>query len=139
MDISVKWNRQMSFTGNSSFGFTVPLDAKPESGGNGQGFMPMELIANGLAGCTAMDVISILQKKRQPVIDFEVKVYADRSEEHPRVFTNILIEYIVVGKEIDTDAVERAVELSENKYCPAIAMFRNVCHVGHKITLIESK
>lgn len=135
MEISVVWNQQMKFTGHSNQGFEIDLDAKPEAGGNGQGFLPMEMIANGLAGCTAMDVISILQKKRQPVRRFEVKIHADRAETLPKVFTNILIEYIVEGEGVDLAAVERAVQLSQEKYCPAIAMFKKVCPVDFKITL----
>jgi len=137
MEISVVWNQQMSFTGHSRQGFAIPLDAKLEAGGNGEGFLPMEMIASGIAGCTAMDVISILQKKRQPVKDFEVKVHADRVESHPKVFSRILIEYIVTGDGVERDAVERAVKLSEERYCPAIAMFRKVCPLENKITLLQ--
>jgi putative redox protein len=82
----------------------------------------MELIAIGLAGCTAMDVISILKKKRQDVTAFEVRVQADTAEQHPKVFTQINIEYRIVGRDVDPVAVERALELSQTKYCPAQAM-----------------
>ena len=136
MEISVTWNQQMSFTGHSNQGFEISMDAKPEAGGSGKGFLPMEMIANGLAGCTAMDVISILQKKRQPVDRFEVKIHADRLETHPKVFSHILIEYIVSGKEVEREAVERAVKLSEESYCPAISMLKKVCPIDHKITLL---
>jgi putative redox protein len=82
----------------------------------------MELIAFGLAGCTGMDVISILQKKRQPVEDFQVKVHLEKTEDHPKVFSNAVIEYLIVGKDVETAAVLRAIELSAEKYCPAQAM-----------------
>ena len=83
----------------------------------------------GLGGCTAMDVISILAKKRQEVTSFEIKLHGDRVTEHPKVFTDITIEYIVKGKNIDPEAVARAVELSENKYCPGMAMLRKAANI----------
>ncbi len=98
----------------------------------------MELIAIGLAGCTAMDVISILQKKRQDVTAFETRVHARRAVEHPKVFTNIQIEYIVEGRKIDPAAVERAIELSETKYCPAQAMLAKAVKIDHTYTIRET-
>jgi len=90
-----------------------------------------------LAGCTAMDVISILQKMKQDVTNFEVKVKADRAEEHPKVFTNMILEYIVTGKKIDRSAVEKAVNLSETRYCPSQAMLRKSVPIKSTITIIE--
>ncbi len=85
MDAKVIWHQGLSFTGTSDSGFNVPLGADPESGGNNDGFRPMELMAVSLAGCTAMDVVSILRKKQQNVTAFEVKVHADRAADHPKV------------------------------------------------------
>lgn len=127
----------MAFDGLSGSGFHIPLDTAPESGGENQGSRPMELFLVGLAGCTAMDVISILQKKRQQVTGFEVKVHGERAEEHPRVITDITIEYVVKGKNIDPAAVERAIELSETRYCPANAMLSKTAKIEHKITIIS--
>ncbi len=98
----------------------------------------MELIAIGLAGCTGMDVISILSKKKQKVTRFEVQVHAEKSTEHPKVFTRIEVEYIVEGEEIDRIAVERAVELSVTKYCPAQAMLMKAVPITHKITIYKN-
>lgn len=127
MDVKVTWGDRMSFTGEASeSGFSVPLDAKAEVGGDDSGFRPMELIATGLAGCTAMDVISILRKKRQDITDFEVQVHVERAEEHPRVFTSAEIEYYVTGHDVQESAVVRAIELSAQRYCPAQAMFRDI-------------
>jgi len=84
------------------------------------------MVALGLAGCTAMDVISILQKKRQQVTQFEVRVNAPRSAEHPKVFTNALITYIVTGKNVDESALLRSIELAATKYCPAQFMLAQV-------------
>jgi len=137
MDAKVVWKQRMSFEGTSDSGFKVPLGTVPAVGGDNDGFRPLELLAVGLAGCTAMDVISILSKKKQNVHDFEVKVHADRAEEHPQVFTHLTIEYIVSGNDIDRAAVERAVELSESKYCPAQAMFKKIAPIDLVITINE--
>jgi putative redox protein len=137
MEATAKWNGKMSFTGTAGSGFTLPFDTSKESGGDDQGFRPIELLLVGLAGCTAMDVISILEKKRQDVTSFEVKVHGDRATDHPKIFTHIVVEYIVSGKALDPAAVERAVELSETKYCSASAMLRKAAVIEHKITLIN--
>lgn len=116
----------MTFSGTADTGFDVPLGADPSVGGDDDGFRPLELLAVGLAGCTAMDVISLLHKKRQNVTGFEVRVHAVRAEEHPRSFTDIHIEFIITGDNVQEAAVERAIELSETKYCPAHAMLGKV-------------
>jgi putative redox protein len=126
MDATVRWHGRLTFTGTADMGFSVPLGAESAVGGDNDGFLPMELIAVGLAGCTALDVISILQKKRQDVTDFEVRVHAERESDHPRVFNDIQIQYIVTGYNIDEKAVKRAIELSETKYCPAQGMLSKV-------------
>jgi putative redox protein len=126
MDAEVIWNGRLTFTGNADSGFEVPLGSYPEVGGDDDGFRPMELMALSLAGCTAMDVISILTKKRQEVNDFRVKVKADRSDQHPKVFTRATIEYHVSGNDIQENAVIRSLELSADSYCPAQAMLGEV-------------
>jgi len=137
MDASVKWDHGLTFNGTATSGFTVPLGSKKEAGGEGDGFTPLELVLVGLAGCTAMDVISILQKKREDVTGFEVKAHANRATDHPRVFTDITIEYIVRGRRIDPEAVDRAIELSETKYCSASAMLRMATNIRHTVQIIE--
>ena len=137
MEARVIWDHGLSFSGTADSGFTVPLGAARSAGGEDDGFRPMELIAIGLAGCTAMDVISILQKKRQQVTSFEVHVHAERATEHPKVFTTILIEYVVRGRHIDPAAVERAIELSETKYCPAQAMLAKAATIRHTYRILE--
>ncbi len=135
MDAKVIWKDRMSFEGTSDSGFKVPLGTIPAVGGDDDGFRPLELLAIGLAGCTAMDVISILKKKRQDVQSFEVQVHADRAAEHPKVFTNFVIEYVISGNDISREAVERAVQLSADKYCPAQAMFNQIAPMDLKITI----
>jgi putative redox protein len=122
MDARVTWKEGMSFTGSANTGFEVPLGSDPSVGGNNDGFRPLELMAVSLAGCTAMDVISILRKKQQAVLQFEVGVDASQTDGHPHVFTKAQIIYKIVGKDIDEAAVIRAIQLSATKYCPAQAM-----------------
>jgi putative redox protein len=119
MKATTRWKEDMTFVGMPDSGFPVQMDADPSYGGTNNGVRPMELIALGLAGCTAMDVISILRKKRQQVTQFEVKVNAPRSPEYPKVFTSALITYAVSGKRIEESAVLRSIELAATKYCPA--------------------
>ena len=137
MEAKVTWNQKMSFTGIAESGFPVPLDARVEEGGDGNGFKPMELIVVGLAGCTAMDVISILAKKRQEVSKFEVSVSASRADEHPRVFTGATILYKIAGQNIDPAAVERAIQLSAEKYCPAQSMLGKAFPIQTKYEIVE--
>ena len=122
MDITLNWKGKMSFEGAGDSGFSQKMDSEEVAGGENSAARPMEFIALGLAGCTGMDVISILQKKQQPVVDFQVKVHAERAEQHPKVFSRAVIEYLVTGKNIDENALLRAIELSAEKYCPAQAM-----------------
>ena len=122
MKANVEWKEHMTFVGMSASAIPVQLDAEPSFGGTNQGVRPMEMIALGLAGCTAMDVLSILQKKRQHVTKLEVRVDAPRSPEHPKVFTSACLTYVVAGRNVDEAAVRRAIELSATKYCPAQLM-----------------
>ena len=122
MDAKVTWSQGMSFTGTAGSGFIVPLGTDPSVGGKNDGFYPLELMAISLAGCTSMDVMSILSKKKQAVTAFEVQVQASQPETHPHVFTRARILYKVTGNAVDEAALLRAIELSALKYCPAQAM-----------------
>jgi len=139
LDAKVTWKGRMSFDGTAGSGFHLPLGTRKDQGGDDDGFRPMELLLIGLAGCTSMDVISILEKKRQDVTDFEVRVHGDRAEDHPKIFTDIVVEYVVTGRNIDPAAVERAVELSQTKYCSANAMLSKAARIEHKITILEAE
>jgi putative redox protein len=122
MKATVQWKEKMTFIGTPDSGFPVQMDADASFGGTDQGVRPMEMIALGLAGCTGMDVISILRKKRQQVTRFEVRVNAPRSADHPKVFTSALITYVVTGTNVEEAAVLRSIELSMTKYCPVQVM-----------------
>lgn len=133
MEVKVEWNEGLSFNASAATGATVALRSGSETG-----FTPMEMIAIGLAGCTAMDVIAILEKKRQEVTAFEVRVHADRAEEHPKVFTRATIEYFLTGRGIDPAAVLRAIELSATRYCPAQAMLSQAFPIALEYHIFEA-
>ena len=138
MDAKVTWHDGLHFTGVADSGHDIILDGDPSVGGTDLGSRPLELMLLSLAGCTGMDVISILRKKRQDVTGFEVKTHAERSGTHPKVFTAVTVEYIVTGHNIDPKAVERAIDLSENSYCPAQAMLVKAVPIQHSYTIIEA-
>ena len=135
----VTWQEGMHFSGTANSGFNIQLDAKQEVGGTGKGFVPMELMALSMAGCTAMDVISILRKKRQDVTGFEVRADAPRADEHPKVFTRATIDYLVTGHNVDEKAVVRAIELTAKNYCPAQAMLGKVIPIDLRYQIFEDE
>lgn len=122
MKAVVNWQERMKFIGTAPSGFPIQIDAEASLGGNDSGIRPMELIALGLIGCQAMDVISILQKKREQVTKFEVRFDGPRSPEYPKVFTRAAITFVVTGRNLSEEAVLRSLELTATKYCPAHAM-----------------
>lgn len=134
---TVTWKGDMHFTATTDTGFITTLDADPSVGGQDMGFRPLELMLMSLAGCTAMDVISILKKKRQDVTGFQVRVEADQAAEFPKVYTDIRVIYMVRGRNIDPAAVERSIELSETKYCPASAMLRQAANITSAYEIID--
>ena len=128
----------MQFEAQAGSGHRVMLDAAEHGGGDNSGFRPMELLLVGLAGCTGMDVISILRKKRQQVTAYEVRVQGTRADDHPMVFVQITVEHVMSGHHIQPEAVTRAIELSEKRYCGAGAMLGKVAHLTHTVRIIET-
>lgn len=120
----------LRLVGETPRGSAVVLDHvhldEPESE---RAFRPLELLLVGLGGCTAMDVVSILEKKRQPFTSLQVNVTGERATEHPKTYTRIHLEYVVTGGAVDPKAVERSIELSQTKYCPATAMLGKAAHL----------
>ena len=139
MQAKVTWQDNMIFNGTADSGFDIQLDAHQKVGGEGRGFIPMELMALSLAGCTAMDVISILRKKRQDVTDFEVRVDTPRADEHPKVFTSATVEYVVSGHNVEEKAVLRAIELTAGSYCPAQAMLGQIMPIELRYQIFEEE
>ncbi len=120
--VSVRWTRNLQFVGLDADKRSLVLDGLPEAGGEGTGFRPMQLLLIALAGCTAMDVASILRKQRQDLTALEVFVTGHRVEEHPRIFDQIHVEYVLRGRNLDKAGIEHAISLSESKYCSVEAM-----------------
>ena len=136
MTAVAKLETGMRFDAQATSGYHVTLDSSELNGGAGAGFSPMEMLLVGLAGCTGMDVISILRKKRQDVTGYEVHVQGIRAEEHPKVFVEINIEHLVTGHNIQPAAVARAIELSETRYCGAEAMLGKVARIKNTYRII---
>jgi len=122
--VNVKWNGGLRFVGTDSLAHSIVMDASKQSGGEGSGFSPLQLLLVALGGCTGMDVVNILRKQRQQINDLEILVSGERDEEPPRVYNNIRVEYRIKGKDINENAVKRAIQLSEDKYCSVGAMLR---------------
>jgi putative redox protein len=139
MTAVAKLETDMCFEGAAGSGHRVLLDAPETGGGQNAGFRPMELLLVGLAGCTGMDVISILRKKRQLVTGYEVRVHGIRAENHPMVFEDITVEHIITGHHIQHEAVSRAIELSESRYCGAGAMLGKVARLRHMFCIVEAE
>ena len=126
------------FIGESESGHAVVIDGPPEAGGRNAGIRPMELVLTGVGACTAFDVVSILQKARQPVVDCRVELNADRAEQIPRVFTNIHVHFIITGRGLKASHVERAVKLSAEKYCSASIMLSHSVSITHDFEIVEA-
>lgn len=138
MDAKVTWKQEgLSFLATADTGGQIELASALDNGV--EGFRPMELLAMGLAGCTAMDVISILRKKRQDVVDFEVRVHTEKADEYPKIWTKTVIEYVVTGRGVDPAAVERAMQLSRETYCPAQNMLGKAVNIETKYTIVEAE
>ncbi len=126
------------FTGISSNGYTIPMDSTLDPEGHDAGASPVELVLTALAGCTGMDVISILRKKQQQVTAFEVQVEGVRTDEFPKLYTEIWVRYIVTGHNVNPAAVERAIELSSEKYCAVSAILRATAKMHYDYEIVEA-
>ena len=139
MESTARWIDGLKFETTFSTGHTIALDTSAEQGGGDDGPRPVEMLLAGLAGCTGMDVIAILRKKRQDVTCFTVRVTGDRGDAPPRTFTRIHVVYEVEGRSVDLEAVRQAVLLSEEKYCSVAAMLRRAAPITSEIVLREAK
>jgi len=137
MKCRIKWLDHMSFVGESDSGHSVVMDGAPEAGGRNLGVRPMEMVLLGLGGCTSFDVISILQKSRQPVSDCIVEIEAERADSVPKVFTKIHIHFIVSGRGLDESKVDRAVNLSADKYCSVSRMLEKAATITHDFEVVD--
>jgi len=129
--------KDMKFTGKATSGHTLSMDADEASGGHNAGFRPMELLLVGFGGCSGMDVISILRKKRQPVSGLEVNVKGEKTDDYPKVYREVHIEYVVKGIGVEKEAVERAIKLSLEKYCSVGATLAKAGTITHSYKIVE--
>lgn len=127
----------LQFVGTSSSGHALVMDGDPAAGGQNSGPRPMELLLLGIGGCSGMDVISILKKKKQDVTGIEIAVKGEKAEDYPKKFTDITLEFAVRGRNISEEAVKRAVELSMNKYCSVKATLEGTAKVNFSYTIIQ--
>jgi putative redox protein len=137
MKARVKWVEQVSFLGETESSHAVLMDGSPAAGGRNLGPRPMEMLLLGAGGCTSFDVISILKKSRQAVSDCYVELDAERAETDPKVFTRIHMHFVVTGKDIKPEVVEKAIKLSAEKYCSASIMLGATAAVTHDFEVIQ--
>lgn len=134
---SVKYVEGLKFVGVADSGHAVVMDGSPKFGGSDHGPRPMELLLMGLGGCTGMDVAYVLRKKKQNVKGIEISLKGDMAEQDPMRYTDVKIEYTVKGKGLSEEAVERAIKLSMEKYCPVKATFEGSAKVGWSFKVVE--
>ena len=139
MKATVTWKEGLAFIGLPKSGIPVRMDGDRSEGGQNSGVQPMEMVALGLAGCTAMDVLSILRKKRQKITGFEVTLDAPRSPEHPNVFTSALLTLIVTGRAVQEAALLRSIELAITKYCAVNAMLEKAFLIDLRYEIYEER
>lgn len=138
MKSKVKWLDNMTFVGESASGHAVVMDGPPEFGGRNLGIRPMEMLILGLGGCSSFDVILILKKSRQQVEHCEVELEYERADQEPKVFTKIHMHFIVTGKNLNPDKVQKAINLSAEKYCSASVMLAKTADITHDFEIRQS-
>jgi len=140
MECKINWLAVsvMAFMAETGTGHILNMDGAPEAGGRNLAPRPMELMLAGAGGCTAFDVVLILQRSRQNIIACEVSLQAERAETDPKVFTKINLHFTVKGKDLDPSKVERAINLSHDKYCSATAMLANTAEITHTFEVVQS-
>ena len=137
MNLSVNWVDGMLMVGKSHSGHSITMDGPIEIGGENLGVRPMEMLLLGVAGCTMIDVVTTLKKMRQDLSHCETKISAERANEHPKVFTDIHIQFLVKGKNLDSKKVDKAITLSAEKYCSASIMLGKTANITHDFEVIE--
>jgi putative redox protein len=137
MKARIKWVQDVMFLGESGSGHSVIMDGAPDAGGRNLGFRPMEMLLLGLGGCSAFDVVMILKRGREAVTDCVIEIDAERATTDPKVFTKIVMRYIVTGKALDPKKVERAVNLSAEKYCSATATLAKTATIAHEVEIVN--
>ncbi|MGV6808391.1 MAG: OsmC family protein [bacterium] len=138
MQARVKWLDHKSFVGESGSGHSVVMDGPPQAGGRNLGIRPMEMLLLGMGGCASFDVVMILEKGRQAITDCEVEITAERADQEPKIFTNIHLHFIVSGKQLKPERIEKAIKLSAEKYCSASIMLGKSATITHDFEIIDA-
>lgn len=138
MKAQIRWIENVCFLGEAESGHGIVLDGAPEGGGQNRGFRPMELLLVGLGGCTAFDVVQILKKTRQDINDCQVFIEAERAPTTPKVFTKIHLHFVVKGKNISSEQVRKAIDLSAEKYCSASKMLEKTAQISHDFEILDA-
>jgi putative redox protein len=138
-EATVRWAGRMTFIGKAGTNHLVAMDTDSDFGGDSSATKPIELLLVALGGCTGMDIVPLLAKMRQEVTAVDLNITAEKSEEHPRTYTRIDIEYVVTGKDLAEDKVKRAIELSQEKYCSVSAMLKKACPVNYTIRIATQR
>ena len=138
MKARIKWVEGATFVGESGSGHAVVMDGPPENGGRNLGVRPMEMLLLGMGGCTAFDVVYILGRARQPVMDCVVEIEAERAESPPKVFTRIHAHFVVSGDGLSERQVARAVQLSAERYCSASIMLGRSAEITHDFEIVSA-
>ena len=136
MKMRIKWKDGVCFLGEAESGHSVLMDGAPEIGGRNLGLRPMEMVLMGAGGCTALDVVMILKRGRQEVIDCMVDIEAERAKEEPKIFTRIHYHFILTGNNLKPQKVERAINLSAEKYCSASIMLGKTAKISHDYEIL---
>ena len=138
MKARIKWVEGAAFIGETDSGHAVVMDGPPDGGGRNLGPRPMEMLLLGTGGCTSYDVVAILKKQRQQVTDCVAEIDAERAATDPKVFTKIHIHFVVKGKDLKPESVERAIKLSAEKYCSASIMLGQMAEITHDFEIVEA-
>lgn len=137
MKARIKWIEGAAFVGETESGHAVVMDGPPEGGGRNLGPRPMEMLLLGTGACTSYDVVAILKKQRQAIVDCVAEIDAERAGTDPKVFTRIHIHFVVKGRDLKREAVERAINLSAEKYCSASIMLGKTARITHDFEIVE--
>jgi len=137
MQVRIKQLEGLTFLGKADSNHWVTIDGPRDFSGSDAASRPMELLLISLGGCTASDVASILKKKRVDLQKFEVKLSGERANEHPKTFTKINLEYIFTGKNLKDEDLKRAIELSQDKYCPIVSMLKKTVEIKYSYKIID--
>jgi putative redox protein len=137
MKAKITWINGRAFLGESGSGHAIVMDGAPENGGRNIGVRPMEMLLLGLGGCTAFDVVHILEKSREKITGVEIELDGERAAEDPKVFTSVKLIYTLRGENLKPAAVERAINLSAEKYCSASKMFETTAKIEHEWKIIS--